>query len=413
MDQQEFTKRRKQITQLMSNGELLIIFAGSAVRKTADEDYPFFASRNFLYLTGIKQEGTVLVAAKQDDIVAETIYCHAPDEKKEIWTGRRLRDQEIFNISGIEQVKDVLFFDQDMHKQMASGKYKTLWLCFDVMNPQHTSDIEHVYASKIKSSYPEIQIRNIYHNICSIRRYKSLAEIEAIRKGMAVTNQGIRRMMKAVKPGIMEYQLEAEFDYELKMHGQRNSAFPSIIAYGERNFYLHYPLPIEKIDDGGLVLTDVGAPYDDYCTDISRVFPSNGRFSDKQTAIYQIAYEANREIMRQIKPGQPFAITNQICREISYRGLKDIGLIKHFSDIDQYVWHGVSHHIGLDTHDVGGYDDNMAENMVFTVDAGLYIREWGIGLRIEDNVLVTSDGCENLSSDIPVTISEIEEIMGS
>ena len=160
-----------------------------------------------------------------------------------------------------------------------------------------------------------------------------------------------------------------------------------------------------------MILSDVGATYDEYCTDVSRVFPANGQFSERQAQIYRVAYDANRAVMEQVRPGVFFPQLNRTCREVSFEGLKALGLLDDFADIRRYVWHGAVHHVGLDTHDVGGYEEPMAENMVFTVDAGIYVREWGIGLRIEDNVLVTAEGCENLSAAIPGTIEEIESLL--
>ena len=263
----------------------------------------------------------------------------------------------------------------------------------------------------VQKKHPFVTIRNSYPLVSSLRKIKTPAEVEAIREGMKITEAGIRRMMRNAKPGMMEYELEAEFNYELALHGQRRSAFPSIISSGERNFYLHYSQLQGRIADGELILTDVGSPYDEYNTDISRVFPSNGHFSTQQKAIYKIAYAANRAVMKQIRPGGPFSMPNRVCKETCFEGLKALGILDDFSQISQYVWHGVAHHIGLDTHDVGGYETPMAENMVFTVDVGIYVREWNIGLRIEDNVLVTADGCENLSASIPATINEIEGLM--
>jgi Xaa-Pro aminopeptidase len=228
---------------------------------------------------------------------------------------------------------------------------------------------------------------------------------------MQITGAGIRRMMRVAKPGMMEYELEAEFHSELAAHGQRRTAFPSIIAGGERIFYLHYTTPMSALGDGELILSDVGATYDEYCTDISRVFPASGHFSERQAQIYRIAYDANRAVMEKVRPGVFFPQLNRTCREVSFEGLKALGLLKDFAEIGRYVWHGAVHHVGLDTHDVGGYAEPIAENMVFTVDAGIYVREWGIGLRIEDNVLATADGCENLSAAIPATIEEIERFM--
>jgi Xaa-Pro aminopeptidase len=230
---------------------------------------------------------------------------------------------------------------------------------------------------------------------------------------MQITDAGIRRLMRLAKPGMKEYELEAEFNYELAAHGQRRTDFPSIIAGGERIFYLHYANPMGILADGELILSDVGAAYDEYCTDISRVFPANGHFGQRQAQLYQVAYAANRAVMEQVRPGQFFPQLNRICREVSFEGLKSLGLLDDYKDVGKYVWHGAIHHVGLDVHDVGTYDEPTAENMVFTVDAGIYVREWGIGLRIEDNVLVTADGCENLSAAIPATIEEIEGLMGS
>ena len=174
---------------------------------------------------------------------------------------------------------------------------------------------------------------------------------------------------------------------------------------------MHYANPMCALADGELILSDVGAVYDDYGTDISRVFPANGHFSERQAQIYELAYEANRAVMAHVRPGAYFPSLNPICRKVSFEGLKALGLLDDYADISRYVWHGAVHHIGLNTHDVGGYEDPIAENMVFTVDAGIYVREWGIGLRIEDNVLVTADGCENLSAEIPSTMEEIESLM--
>jgi Xaa-Pro aminopeptidase len=217
--------------------------------------------------------------------------------------------------------------------------------------------------------------------------------------------------MRVARPGMLEYELEAEFNYELAAHGQRRTAFPSIIAGGERIFYLHYANPMSILADGELILSDVGAAYDEYCTDISRVFPANGHFTEQQAQLYQVAYAANRAVMAEVRPGVLFPTLNPICRKVSFEGLKALGLLDDYADVGRYVWHGAVPHVGLDTHDVGGYDEPIAENMFFTVDAGIYVREWGIGLRIEDNVLVTADGCENLSASIPTTIEEIESLM--
>jgi Xaa-Pro aminopeptidase len=411
MDKKFHSENRRRVAAHMAGNEAMLFFSGESVRKSADESFPFFTNRNFLYLTGIQQEQSALLLLKKNDLISECLFVTKPDFEREIWTGRRLTDEEIDEISGVEGVEDIQDLSGRLDELLSSQPVMTLWLCFDALATERSFDLEREFAQHIQTRHPQIVIRNSYPLVARLRKLKAPEEIDAIRKAMQVTEAGIRRIMRVAKPGVMEYDLEAEFNSELAAHGQRRTAFPSIIAGGERIFYLHYANLMSVLAEGELILSDVGATYDEYCTDISRVFPANGHFSERQAQIYQIAYAANRAVMEQVRPGIYFPQLNRACREVSFEGLKDLGLLYDFADIRRYVWHGAIHHVGLDTHDVGGYEEPMAENMVFTVDAGIYVREWGIGLRIEDNVLVTTDGCENLSAAIPATIEEIESLM--
>jgi Xaa-Pro aminopeptidase len=413
MDKLFFSENRQRLAEHMTDGDAMLFFSGESLRKTADENFPFFTNRNFLYLTGIKQERSALLVQKKNGLVSECLFVTKPDFEREIWTGRRFTETEINEISGVEGVEDVDNLSGTLDRLLSSQQVMSLWFCFDALASERSFDIEREFAKHIQSRHPHIAIKNSYPLLAKMRKIKSPEEITAIRKAMQITNAGIRRLMQVAKPGMMEYELEAEFNSELASHGQRRTAFPSIIAGGERIFYLHYANLMSAIADGELILSDVGASYDEYCTDISRVFPANGRFSERQAQLYQVAYAANRAVMELVRPGVFFPQMNLTCREVSFEGLKALGLLDDIADIRKYVWHGVTHHVGLDTHDVGGYDEPIAENMVFVVDAGIYVREWGIGLRIEDNVLVTADGCENLSATIPSTVEEIESLMAT
>jgi Xaa-Pro aminopeptidase len=413
MDKLFYSQNRQKLAAQMNDDEAMLFFSGESVRKTADENFPFFANRNFLYLTGVKQEQSALLLQKRGELVSECLFVTKPDFEREIWSGRRLTEAELNEISGVEGVEDINNLNRTLGSLFSSRRIMTLWLCFDALAPEHSFDIEREFAKRIQKRHPHVVIQNSYPLLASLRKIKAPAEIDAIRKAMQITDAGICRMMRAARPGMMEYELEAEFNGELAAHGQRRTAFPSIIAGGERIFYLHYANPMSALADGELILSDVGAPYDEYCTDISRVFPANGRFSERQAQLYQVAYEANRAVMEKVRPGVFFPQLNRTCREVSFEGLKTLGLLDDYKDVGKYVWHGAVHHVGLDTHDVGGYDEPTAENMIFTVDAGIYVRKWGIGLRIEDNVLVTADGCENLSAAIPATIEEIENTMAT
>lgn len=411
MDKRFYIENRQRAAAQITENEAMLFFSGEPVRKTADEDFPFFTNRNFLYLTGIKQERSALLMQKMGDLLSESLFVTKPDFEQEIWTGRRFTEDEAREISGIEGVEDINHLNRTLDEFLSSRSIATLWLCFDAQAPERSFDFEREFAKQVQNRHPHVLIKNSYPLLARMRKIKAPEEIDAIRSAMQITEAGIRRMMRTAKPGMMEYELEAEFNHELAAHGQRHTAFPSIIAGGERIFYLHYVNPMAALSDGELILTDVGAAYDEYGTDISRVFPANGHFSERQAQIYRIAYEANRAVMAEVRPGVFFPQLNRTCREVSFEGLKALGLLDDFADIRRYVWHGVTHHIGLNTHDVGDYEEPMAENMIFTVDAGIYVREWGIGLRIEDNVLVTANGCENLSAAIPATIEEIEHFM--
>lgn len=413
MDNKFHSENRRKLAATMADNDAMLFFSGESVRKSADEDFPFFANRNFLYLTGIKQERSALLLQKKGDLLNERLFVTKPDLEREVWTGRRLTEVEINELSGVEAVEDITNLNQMLDRILASQQSMILWLCFDALAPERSFDIERDFAKHVQSRHPQITIKNSYPLLAAMRKIKAPEEIDAIRKAMQITEAGIRRLMGVAKPGVMEYELEAEFNTELAAHGQRRTAFPSIIAGGERIFYLHYTTPMSIIADGELILSDVGAAYAEYCTDISRVFPANGHFSERQAQLYQVAFAANRAIMEAVRPGVSFQTLNPICKQVSFEGLKALGLLNDLTDINKYVWHGAVHHVGLDTHDVGGYDEPITENMVFTVDAGIYVREWGIGLRIEDNVLVTADGCENLSATIPSTIEEIESLMAS
>jgi Xaa-Pro aminopeptidase len=411
MEKKFFSENRHRIASHMDDGDIMLFFSGESVRKTADEHYPFFTNRNFYYLTGVKQEQSALLLQNKSGLTSERLFVLKPDFAREIWTGRRFTQEELNDISGIERIEDISDLNRILDDLLASQPVNNLWLCLDALAPERSFDIECEFSNRIRSRHPQVVVKNSYPLICAMRKIKAQDEIDSIRRGMQITEAGIRRLMQLAKPGMMEYELEAAFSAELIAHGQRHAAFPSILAAGERIFYLHYSNPICAVADGDLILADVGASFNEYCTDISRVFPANGHFSARQAQIYQIAYAANRAIMAQVRPGVPFSMPNRVCREVSFEGLKALGLLDDIADIGKYVWHGTTHHVGLDTHDVGGYEEPMAENMVFTVDAGIYVREWGIGLRIEDNVRVTADGCENLSQSIPATVEEIEREM--
>ena len=285
MDNKFHSENRRRLAANMADNDAMLYFSGESVRKSADEDFPIFANRNFLYLTGIKQERSALLLQKKGDLLSERLFVTKPDLEREVWTGRRLTEVEINEISGVEAVEDIINLNQTLDRLLTSQQSMTLWLCFDALASERSFDIERDFAKHVQSRHPQIAIKNSYPLLAAMRKIKAPEELNAIRKAMQITEAGIRRLMGVAKPGVMEYELESEFNSELAAHGQRRTAFPSIIAGGERIFYLHYTTPMSIIADGELILSDVGAAYAEYCTDISRVFPANGRFSERQAQL--------------------------------------------------------------------------------------------------------------------------------
>ena len=218
-------------------------------------------------------------------------------------------------------------------------------------------------------------------------------------------------MMRSSRPGRYEYQYKADFDHALAQFGPEGPGFPSIISAGRNNFCIHYYSYTGQAQDGDLVLNDVGAQYDGLITDVSRAWPCNGRFSDRQRLLYECVLATSNEMFSLIRPGMPMAAVDATIRERNARRLVEAGALKSVDEVGKVMWHGGSHHIGYDVHDMVRRPEVLAPGMVFCVDIGVYHEEWGIGFRLEDNCLITENGCENLSAGIPRTIDDLEAAM--
>ena len=235
-----------------------------------------------------------------------------------------------------------------------------------------------------------------------------------MRRAIEITGEGIVNMMKNTKAGMREYEIEAYFDYTLKSRGVKDFAFKSIVAAGKNAAILHYSQNSGMAQYDSLVLCDVGAKYNYYCGDITRTFPVNGRFNERQKQLYNIVLEGQRLILDTIRPGIPFKSLNETLIKYYEEKLTEIGLISSPDEVKKYYWHGVSHMLGIETHDVGRHNEGLLEaGMVLTVEPGLYIADEGIGIRIEDDAVVTENGCRLVYDGIPKTIEEIEAVMNN
>ena len=411
MSQEFYMETRKHLGEQLEEGSLTILFSGVAPKKSADEAYPFTTNRNFYYLCGIKEEGIALTLKKVNGQVEASLFIKKADPVMEKWVGKTISKEEAESISGIKKVNYLDGFENMIHQILVSGEVDKLYLDFEIDGFNNPSTHEQSFANKCREKYPFIQFKNIYPLISNLRMIKAPYEVDKIKEAIKVTDEGIKALMKNAKSGMMEYALEAHFDFVLKTNGIEDHAFKTIAASGINATVLHYSSNNSMIPKDSLILFDLGAQYEYYNADISRTFPVDGKFTDRQKTFYNIVLRANLEVIDMIKPGVPFAKLNERVREIYFEELKKLGMVEKPEDVSKYYYHGVSHFLGLDTHDVGNRKVNLEEGMILTVEPGLYIEEEAIGIRIEDDILVTATGCENLSKDIIKTVEEIEAFM--
>lgn len=412
MTKEFFTQNRAKLYAQMKNNSLLILFSGIEVRKTNDEFYPFYTNRNFLYLTGLDQKELALIAQKDAaGKVEEKLYLLPPDLLAERWTGSRIKPQEAADLSGVEEIGLTDSFEADLHRLAASGRFQHLYLDLFRVSPSDRDEPAHLLLRRAASDYPYLQLENANILIRRLRTIKQPCEIAAMRQAEEITCAGITSMMKASKPGMFEYQYKAVFDYALGQYGPHGPGFPSIISAGKNNFCIHYYAYQGQALDGDMVLNDVGAWHDCMMTDVSRGWPCNGKFSEKQRLLYECALETSNHMFSIIKPGMAMKDVDGGIRRYNAELLKNAGVLDDVENIGRFMWHGGAHHVGFDVHDVVETPESIAPGMVFCVDVGIYHEEWGIGFRLEDNCLVTEDGCENLSACTPRTVAEIEDMM--
>ena len=410
---------RARLCGLAEPGSVLVFFAGEEIRKTNDEYYPFYADRSFVYLTGVEQKESVLLCVKQGEgSWQERLYILPSDPMAERWTGRRLTMAEAEAVSGISDIRPLSQFEGDLHTLVAAGHYsqavghfENLYLDLYRASVRDIDRPAHRLLRTVQQNYPYLRIGNANALLRRLRLIKQPCEIEAVRKAEEITRDGILAMMKASRPGMYEYQYKAEFDRALGQYGPQGPGFPSIISAGRNNFCIHYYSYTGQAQDGDMVLNDVGAQWDSHTTDVSRGWPCNGRFTERQRLLFNCALETSNHMFATVAPGMPMREVDAEIRRYNAALLKGAGVLDDERNIGRYMWHGGAHHVGYDVHDVVETPETVAPGMVFCIDVGIYHEEWGIGFRLEDNLLVTETGCENLSAGIPRTVADIEDVM--
>ncbi|WP_130806590.1 aminopeptidase P family protein [Senegalia massiliensis] len=411
MEKSFFIQNRKKLVENLENNSLVILFSGNPPHKSADEDYEFLPNMNFYYNTGLKREKFILVVLKTNDKIVERIYIEKPNPQLEKWVGKKLRKDEVKSISGIEKVIYLEEFKSNLNSILNTKNIENVYLDLEKSNWDDDFKKSHLFARDLNEKYPQINIKNIYNKISDMRIIKSEEEIKNIKKAISITKEGIESLMKNSKPGLYEYQLEAFFDFSIKYNGAKDYAFKTIAASGKNATILHYEENDQILKESDLILFDLGSKWNYYSSDISRTFPINGKFSKRQREVYEAVLEAEIKTIEKVKPGITLKELNDYTKSILIEKAKKLNILKNDDEITKYYFHGVSHHMGLDTHDVGDRERKLEKGMVITVEPGLYIEDENIGIRIEDDVLVTEDGCINLSKDIIKTVDEIEEFM--
>ena len=328
MDRSFYSGNREKLAQRLKPGTLAVFFSGEEIRKTNDEYYPFFADRNFVYLTGIEQKQSVLLIMKDGSGVTERLYLLPGDPMAERWTGRRLKKAEAEAVSGVEDVRNTDLFRRDLHALAASGKFAVLALDLYRVSPEDIDRPAHRLLSLAAREWPYLAIDNASFVLRALRTIKQPCEIAALRRAEEITGAGILAMMRASRPGMYEYQYKAEFDRALGQFGPKGPGFPPIISAGRNNFCIHYYSYTGQAGDGDMVLNDVGAQWDNLITDVSRGWPCGGRFTDRQKLLYECALATSNHMFSILKPGFAMEEVDAEIRRYNAQLLKAAGVLE-------------------------------------------------------------------------------------
>ncbi len=405
-----YKSRRIQLMEQLNEECSLFIFSGRAINKSADECYPFTVDKNFYYLTGLDREEMILHISKHKGIITSTLYIQPYDPVMAKWVGGRMSAEEAMNISKVDQIRDYNEFEQAVstlyHWRRSLDEFTVYLDTWRYSETQADSEAMR-FAKLIQRKYPSWVIKDVFSVLTGMRMVKDETEIAHIVRANEITAEGVKAMMKAMSDGKREMEMEGVFLLELMKNGCKETAFSTIAASGKNATVLHYSENSDFCKDGDLFLCDLGASDGYYAADISRTFPVNGKFTKRQKDIYECVLGAQKLVEDNCKPGLTLRQLNQLVVDYYKEKLPELGLTE---PVSEYYFHSVAHHLGLDTHDVTLMDSVLAPGHVITNEPGLYISEEGIGIRIEDDLLVTEQGCRNLSC-TPKTVAEIEELM--
>jgi Xaa-Pro aminopeptidase len=391
----------------------------------ADSTLPFYQHRNIFYLSGVDQEESILVLNPNANNPAhkEILFLKETNDHIAIWEGAKLNKDQAKSSTGIQSIYWLDEFETIFSKLMTNVNIVYFNNNNHYRKAVEMQTREDRFLIWLKSNYPERKIEYSFPIMEKLRGVKEPEEIELIQKACDITEKGFRRVLKFLKPGVMEFHVEAEYSHEFLRNRSKGFAYTPIIASGYNACILHYINNNMQCKDGDMLLMDVGAEYANYSSDMTRTIPVNGRFTDRQKSVYQAVLNVKNEASKMLIPGTLWKEYHVEVGKLMTSELISLGLLDK-SDIQnqnhknpaykKYFMHGTSHHMGLDTHDYGDLKTPMVANMVFTVEPGIYIPDENLGIRLEDDVVIKNSGTPiNLMKSIPIEIEEIEEIMNS
>ena len=410
MNPEFFINNRTELMKKLPDKSLAVIFSGNVIRATADTEYPFETDRNFYYFTGIAAPGMFLLLYRDGPSLREYLLIPRPDPSKEKWTGKMYSLHEASAVSGVLNTLCTDELDDLVYSMAAAGALRRFYMYYEPRRSFQSPSAGSIIRDEFMKKYPGTEICSLSELTMPMRALKTDEEIQTIRIAAKLTKYAFEECMKNLRGGMREYEIQAVFEYAVRSRGGA-LAFNSIAASGRNALTLHYVRNADIMKEGDLVLMDCGASFEWYNSDVTRTFPVSGTFSELQLKIYNIVLAANEYIISSVRPGISCSQLNSLLTDFYKKELMSAALIDDESETAECYYHGVSHSLGLDTHDVFDRSMPLEPGMVITVEPGLYFEKYGIGIRIEDDVLVTSGGCEVLTADIIKKPEEIEEYM--
>ncbi len=422
IDNQFFTANRKNFSEKIKNASIALFVSNDEYPRNGDQFFPFRQSSDLFYLSGIDQEKSFLMLAPDcpNPKLREVLFILKTNEQMTIWNGHKYTLDEAREISGIENVHWV--DEMDMMLREAASYAQNIYLnAYEY--PKYATDVEtgeQRFIKEIRQLFPLHIFERSAPILYALRMIKSDIEIDLLKQACEITNKAFRRTLRFVKPGVMEFEVQAEIEHEFTRNRANGHGYYPIIASGKSACTLHYIENDKECQDGDVLLFDFGAEYANYSADMSRSIPVNGKFTDRQKAVYQAVLRTLNVLTENMLVGASLDDLDKLSKKLIEKELIDLGLFTAEEVKNQdpkeplykkYFMHGVNHHLGLDVHDVGERHVPLAAGMVLTCEPGIYIPEENLGIRLENDILITENGPFNLMENIPVEIEEIEDLM--